>query len=127
MADTVTSQTLQDRSDEIVVHLTNDSDGTGETKVLKVDVSALNGAPAEVAITKVVFSTYGMAVKLYWDATTDTLALALPSDHCGEMDFGRQGIRNSAGSGKTGDILLSTIGHSAGDAYSITLYMRRAG
>lgn len=127
MADTVTSQTLSDGSANIIVHLTNDSDGTGESKVLKVDVSALAGAPSEVAITKVVFSTYGMAVKLYWDATTDTLALALPADHCGEMNFGDLGIRNSAGSGKTGDILLSTIGHSAGDAYSITLYMRRAG
>ena len=41
MADAVTSQTLSDGGKTAVVKLTNISDGTGESSVAKVDVSAL--------------------------------------------------------------------------------------
>jgi len=37
------------------------------------------------------------------------------------QDFG--GLSNNAGSGKTGDILFTTKGHSSGDTYSIVLEM----
>jgi len=37
------------------------------------------------------------------------------------QDFG--GLPNNAGSGKNGDILFTTIGHSSGDTYSIVLEM----
>jgi hypothetical protein len=41
MADTVTTQTITDTSGvKFVVKLTNISDGTGETDVIKVDASA---------------------------------------------------------------------------------------
>ena len=41
MADTVTSQTIQDGERRAVMRFTNVSDGTGESAVKKVDVSAL--------------------------------------------------------------------------------------
>ena len=41
MADTVTSQTIQDGDRQAVVKFTNVSDGSGESAVKKVDVSAL--------------------------------------------------------------------------------------
>lgn len=41
MADAVTSQTIQDGERKAVLKFTNISDGTGETNVVKVDVSAL--------------------------------------------------------------------------------------
>ena len=41
MADAVTSQTLQDGDKSVVMKFTNISDGTGESAVKKVDVSAL--------------------------------------------------------------------------------------
>ena len=41
MADTVTSQTIQDGGKTAVLKFTNESDGSGESSVKKVDVSAL--------------------------------------------------------------------------------------
>ena len=41
MADAVTSQTIQDGERTAVLRFTNVSDGTGESAVKKVDVSAL--------------------------------------------------------------------------------------
>ena len=41
MADAVTSQTIQDGARKAVLKFTNASDGTGESAVKKVDVSAL--------------------------------------------------------------------------------------
>ena len=41
MADAVTSQTIIDGSKTAVLKFTNISDGTGESDVVKVDVSAL--------------------------------------------------------------------------------------
>ena len=34
---------------------------------------------------------------------------------------GAGGVTNNAGSGKTGDVLLTTVGHSSGDSYSIVI------
>jgi len=42
MADAVTSQTIIDGSSKAVLKFTNVSDGTGESAVTKVDVSALS-------------------------------------------------------------------------------------
>ena len=41
MADAVTSQTIQDDNRKAVLKFTNISDGTGESAVTKIDVSAL--------------------------------------------------------------------------------------
>lgn len=127
MADAVTSQTLFDGTGKIVMKFTNISDGTGEAAVLKVDVSTLTPAADEVRIEKIIYSTAGMSVDILWDATTDVLAWHIPADRTGEFCFGKEfPIRNNAGSGKTGDIMFTTIGHSSGDRYTIVLEMRKA-
>ena len=33
------------------------------------------------------------------------------------------GLTNNAGSGVTGDIMLTTVGHGSGDAYTVVLKM----
>lgn len=122
MADTVSSQTLIDGVKNVVMKFTNTSDGTGESAVTKVTVSALNGAPSRVRIKKVHYSVAGMVATLLWDATTDVRILDLQGD--GDFDcweFG--GLYNNAGAGVTGNILLTTTGHTAGDSYSIILEM----
>ncbi len=126
MADAVASQTLLDSTKLTVMKFTNVSDGTGESAVLKVDVSALAGAPSRVKINKVHFSTSGMAVRILWDATTDVDAVLIAADQTGCMDFtGFGGLINNAGSGVTGDIMFSTVGHSTGDVYTIVLEMAK--
>lgn len=128
MVDAVNSQTLFDGLSQAVMKFNNVSDGTGETAVLKVDVSALaaNNVGKEctgVDIRRIVASVNGMSVNILWDATTDVSTFIL-SPGMYAFDFDSSAIlRNNAGAGKNGDILFSTIGASAGDTYSITLEM----
>ncbi len=125
MADTVSSQTIIDGSKYVVQKFTNISDGTGESAVVKVDVSALSPAATTVSIEKIWYTVTGMVATLLWDATTDVRIVDLSG--YGELDmkdFG--GLINNAGTGITGDILLTTTGHSSGDSYSIILKMRKS-
>ena len=125
MADTVTSQTIQDGERKAVLKFTNVSDGTGETAVTKIDVSALAANSAgdsctEVAIAKIWWQCVGMGVQLLNDATSDTLIIALSPDSNGMHDYTPfSGIPNNAGSGKTGDVKFTTIGASNTDTYTV--------
>ena len=127
MADAVTSQIIQDGQRKAVMKFTNLSDGTGEANIAKVDVSALQpnasgAACTGVTIQRIYWATRGMGVNLFFDATANVLITGLPSDSTGDEYYDNfTGIPNNAGSGKTGDILFSTVGHSAGDTYSIIL------
>jgi|TARA_R100001460_G_scaffold36372_1_gene69777 hypothetical protein len=127
MADTVTSQTIQDDNRKAVLKFTNISDGTGESAVTKIDVSALQAnsrgdACTEVAISKIWWQCVGMGVELLNDATTDTLIIALSPDSNGMHDYSSfSAIPNDAGSGKTGDVKFTTIGASSGDTYTVIL------
>lgn len=126
MADLVASQTLYDGPNEIVIKLTNISDGVGEVAVLKVDASTFDGAPAEVALVRIAYSMFGMGADILWDATTPLLAWHLATDTQGVIDFGHaHHLINNAGAGKTGDIKLTTVGATAGDRYTIILYLRK--
>ena len=126
MADSVTLQTILDGPRNLVMNFTNLSDGTGESAVLKVDVSALapnqyGQACTSVNIWKVKYDIFGMSVSILWDATADVRALILSG--FGEQDYSKvSGIPNNAGAGNTGDILFTTNGASAGDTYSIELH-----
>lgn len=127
MADAVTSQTILDGERLFIGKFTNISDGTGETGVIKIDVSTLNPnsfglACNGVKLNKIYGTTHGMEVRILWDATTDVFAWMLPQNSNYLMDlssFG--GIPNNAGAGKTGDVLFTTLDASAGDMYSIVL------
>lgn len=124
MADAVGTQILIDGDRNAVMKFTNLSDGTGEAAVTKVDVSALQNAPAEVAIEKIHYSVFGMVLSLFWDADTDVKICDLQGDGCLDLnDFG--GLPNNAGTGKTGDIKFTTTGHTAGDCYTVILEMRK--
>jgi hypothetical protein len=129
MADAVTATTIIDGPTSAVIYCTNTSDGTGESAVVKVDVSELSGLQdgtscSKVRIEKIVFSTVGMGVKLLWDATTDVIAVELPADYSDTLDYSDiNGLPNVAASGgNTGDIQLTTVGHSSGDTYSVVIY-----
>ena len=129
MADAVTTTTVIDGARTAVIYCTNTSDASGEAAVTKVDVSELSSrqdgtACTGVRLEKVSFSTVGMSVKLLWDASTDVIAVELPADYSDTLDYSDvSGLPNvAAASGKTGDIQLTTVGHSSGDTYSIVLY-----
>lgn len=131
MANTVTSQTLVDDTERCVIKFTNESDGTAETAVKKVDVSTLtskNGdACSEVIIEKIVADISGCTIKMLWDATANVFCHSINAS--GSQDFVTgtvcKGIENNAGAGKTGDLLFTTAGLASGDYYSVILYMRK--
>jgi hypothetical protein len=131
MADTVTSQTIQDGERVAVLKFTNVSDGTGESAVKKVDVSALTTNSAgesctSVSIARIYWACVGMRVNIEFDATTNVLAMPLPADSTGDEYYDLfSGIPNNAGSGVTGDIDFTTVSHSSGDAYSIILVLNK--
>jgi len=128
MADAVASQTIQDGPRKAIFKFTNVSDGTGEAAVKKIDVSALTTDPmtgaacSKVTIEKIWYSTIGMGVKIFFDADTDVLAWQLNADYADELDFSEfNGIPNNAGTGVTGDIMFTTVGHSNNDVYTVCL------
>ncbi len=129
MADAVTSQTIIDGPRNCVMKFTNVSDGSGESAVAKVDVSALSPNAAgtscsEVRVMRITHAIVGMSVKMLLDATSNVLLCDLAESSNGHLNFENfGGIPNNAGSGKTGDILFTTLGHSSGDTYSIILEM----
>ena len=131
MADAVTSQTLIDGPQTAVMKFTNISDGTGESAVKKVDVSALSSSAdgdtcTGVVIEKMWWQCIGMKVKLLFDATTDAFCIELGENQSGHHDYTSfGGLTNNAGSGVTGDIMFTTVGHTSADPYTVILYMRK--
>jgi len=137
MADAVTSQTLSDGYRIAVMKFTNISDGTGESSVAKVDVSALAASnagltPALVTIEQIWYDVGGMRVALEWNATTNVVAAvvggsAAAGPDSGHMDFRSfGGIKNTLASGYNGDIDLTTHGHTNHDHYTVVLQLRKS-
>ena len=131
MADAVTSQTIFDGDKKVIQKFTNISDGTGESAVKKGDVSALttNGhgqTCTSVTIEKIWWQCVGMKTRLFFDATSNAFIIELGENQSGYHDYSSfGGLKNNAGSGVTGDILFTTVGHSSADTYTITLEMRK--
>ena len=135
MADAVTSQTLIDGDRYAVMKFTNVSDGSGESAVTKVDVSALQASTSNtgnqktctgVSIERIWWQCIGMKVQILFDASSDAFCIELGENQSGNHDYSSfGGLTNNAGSGKTGDINFTTVGHSSADTYTIILYMRK--
>jgi hypothetical protein len=130
MADIVTTQTITDTSGvKFVVKLTNISDGTGETNVLKVDASntTFMSEDGNRKISKVYYSINAInsksTVEIKWGGATSATALLLSGQ--GFFDFRTAGndIPNNAIT-PTGDVLLSTRNFASGDSYFLVIEFR---
>jgi hypothetical protein len=133
MADAVTSQTIEDGGKNLVMKFTNISDGTGESAVAKIDVSAVDTEPStgaacsRVTLQRIWFSNIGMGFKLHWKATSNMFICQAPKDWSDTWDFTDSsitlpGIPNNAGGGVNGDLLLTTNDHTSGDTYSVVVW-----
>lgn len=113
-----------------VVRLQNRSDGTGESGVVKIDVSTLTtlaGATCTyITILRIDYSISGMTVRLDWDAATDDEVVTLAGS--GALDWSSEGGITDPRSGTpVGDVKLTTIGHASGSTYDITIrYIAKA-
>ena len=132
MADAVTSQTIVDGAKTAVLKFTNVSDGSGESAVKKVDVSALASTQdgqtcTGATIEKIWWQCNGMKVQLLFDATSNVFCIELGENQSGYHDYSTfGGLPNNAGSGVTGDILFTTVGHSSADSYTIIMQVRKS-
>ena len=131
MADTVTSQTLIDGPKQAVMKFTNVSDGSGESAVVKVDVSALSDSVdgdtcTGVVIERIWWQCIGMKVQILCNASSNVFCIELGENQSGSHDYSSfGGLTNNAGSGKDGDLLFTTVGASSADTYTVILDMRK--
>lgn len=142
MANTIKNTTINYSTKEAVIYFTLASDGSEETATVLYDSSAVatliqNIDPkfsdpltsrilevyASASAAGAVVSGGGARVKLLWDASTDVLALDIPTaTNASKGNFRRfGGLLNQGGTGITGDILLTTTGLESGDALTIVL------
>jgi hypothetical protein len=137
MADAVTSQLIANGPRNWGYVFTNESDGTGETNIVKVDGSASGplGVPLQgqtfyplshIKIVEIEYDIKAMGLEIIWDATTSKNAIVLGG-------FGKIHFREFGGlaavdangallAGATGKIKFTTVGAAAASSY--TVYMR---
>jgi hypothetical protein len=133
MVDTVTAEYLYDGRRRKLLHLTGISDGTGESAVVKADISALTMldaqgrsiTPTATVVDMIDYNIRGYAsIRLYWDHTTDDEIVVLP-EGSGTIDFAAYGGKvDPRSSGGTGDIILTSNGAASGATYDLLLHLR---
>ena len=123
MAVSSTVQKLIDGPRNVVFALTGLGDGLGqESKVIKVDVSALNPAVSTVRVNKISGNVDFGVVELFWDALVPVRFAVLSGQF--EHEYSRVGgLTNNAGGGRTGDIILTTVGFELNSTYDILIEM----
>jgi hypothetical protein len=129
MVDTVTSEYVWNGQRRKLLHLTNISDGSGESGVAKVDLSAItfnNGVtPTYSTVDMIDYDIQGfVSVRLYFDHDTDDELAVLPAGQ-GSIDFAAYGGKTDPQTtGGTGDIILTTNGGASGATYDIKIHFR---
>ena len=127
MADTLSTKTLIDGDRNVVISFGSQSDGTGESDAVKVDLSALNansdGRSAVKLTTDIVSYTVSgyNFVTLEYDRGTDQMIAELKGS--GVLFF--PGGKVDAGSAGTGDVVLTTNGAISGASYHIVWHGRK--
>ena len=127
MVDTVNTTTVFNGQYRQVEHFTNESDGTGESAVAKVDISAkTNGNGTAATYSTVDMIEYQVSdgyVVMEWNATTpDEIAVLRGNGVIDWRDVG--GKVDPQTSGGTGDIQFTTDGFLDGASYDITIHYR---
>lgn len=129
MANTTALQTVIDGPRNVVVKFEGVLDTSDLSSMTVVDPALLtdmniNGVKAsQLRIDKIVFDVEdGLAVNLFWDATT-----AVPIWNCagrGKIDARHYGgMQNNSGTGKTGKITATTQGWASSQTLSFTIVL----
>jgi hypothetical protein len=130
MTDTVNSNVTADGRRNYVIHLQGKSDGTGESAVLKVDISTLTGPAGKAGLAPTYFAAKSVdynissgfeSIQLLFDATTDDEMVTL-APGSGYLPFDPP-LNDPRSTGTTGDILLTSNGATNGATYDIVLHL----
>lgn len=128
MADSVVVKKLFESQRRVVYQFTNESDGTGESGVTKIDISTLTAdgvTPDRLSLIEVAWSVVGFNyVSMSFDRGTDVPIGTF--SNVGSISYrDTSGGLHDTGSGGTGDVLLSTDGGYDGASYMIVTEWRK--
>ena len=127
MVNTITTQTIQDGTYNLVVKVHLNSDGSEETATGVVDASTFSPAftNGQLLALDIVVAAPTLQARLLWDATTDVPICAIGPTSL-QRDWRKSGgLPNNAGAGVTGDIVLTTLGLVSGDQLTLTFYLKK--
>ena len=133
MTDTVTVTKLFDGIHTCEYEFTNQSDGTGETEVKKIDLTDLVGStgaltggdrPSSLSLLKVEYETTFTLVKMLWDRSPTNEVAAVMVGH-GEICHKSGKHDPKRGQDGTGDILITTVGTVRDMTYTIRAKFRK--
>ncbi len=131
MANNLTTQIVADGPKNFIVKVVGilDTSDVAPTAIITPStMSSMTGRnqdfPTQVRIDDIDFAIQeGLSVRFEWDATAPVYALDLVKT--GNKNFvGDGGLQNNAGTGKTGNVLLSTQGWTTGSIMNFTCTLR---
>lgn len=124
MANTITKQILANGSKYYIVKITIVGDGSGEETATRLNTTS-GDMGTNPTLLEVETALSGFSARLLWDATTDVMICQIPSDDSVKLCFKGNPLPNNAGTGKTGDILITTSGLGNGDSGHIILKVQK--
>jgi len=112
MANTISTQVILDSTRNTIIKITIAGDGSGdESNTIIFNASDYIGGNTSNKIWRIEYSLNNFDADLLWDADTNVPIITLSKNY--EQDVCYEfvgGLVNNAGTGKTGDILMSTDG-----------------
>ena len=134
MANTITNTRINAGKRTVTQSVTIASDGTELTDTVVYDSSAVATAlgiadPLSCTILRIRASSNTVSANatltLEFDATTDVLAYTIPLNQDVDIDFRDiGGLKNTAGSGITGDITITSTTLTSGDSITLILEVK---
>ena len=130
MANSIVKQTIVDGSKWLIVKIHIEGDGTGdEADTVLIDASTYNPVFTNESLVGLHANLTGFTCDLLWDATANVAITNIPDYEVNwsedELPNKMGGVPNNAGAGKTGDILITTVGLGAGDHGTIVLKIKK--
>ena len=126
MVNTVTQRTLSGATSDQNIYrsITIVSDGSEESDLAVFTNSAFINNASRGKVMQVWASGSSCQLLLEWDQTTDSPIAALDPATAGYLDFRSfGGITNPAGTGATGNVLLTTTNLDAADVVTLILHI----
>jgi hypothetical protein len=125
MANAIAKQLVLNGTRNYIVRVTITGDGSGEETATRLNVTSGDlGTACKLMAVQASFT--GFSGTLLWDASTDVKATQIVAEKDVHLKWWKSGgLVNNAGTGVTGDILITTVGLGTGDIGEITLFLKK--
>ena len=96
-----------------------------ETDTIVFDASVYKTESLYNKLFTIKYSTIGVSARLDWAADTNVLLFSMPGNSTGDFEFTlSESIINNTGTGRTGDITITTNNMNDGDIIDIILWVK---